>query len=50
VTAWLNKAHAARFNPSILPRPALDPLRSDPRFRELPRRIAVPERDPAVLR
>ena len=30
---WLNKAYEARFNPSILLRPAFDPLRSDARFR-----------------
>jgi TolB-like protein/DNA-binding winged helix-turn-helix (wHTH) protein/Flp pilus assembly protein TadD len=38
---WLNKAYDARFNPSILLRPAFDPLRSDARFQELRRRLGL---------
>jgi hypothetical protein len=39
--SWLNKACDARFNPSILLRPAFDPLRGDVRFRELRKRIGL---------
>jgi tetratricopeptide (TPR) repeat protein len=39
---WLNKAYQARFNPSILLRPAFDRLRSDVRFQDLWRRIELP--------
>ncbi len=38
---WLDKAYDARFNPSILLRPAFDSLRSDARFKELMRRIGL---------
>ena len=40
---WLEKAYEARFNPSILLRPAWDPLRSDARFKDLRRRIGLPQ-------
>ncbi len=39
--AWLEKAFAERFNPGVLLRPAFDPLRSDPRFQDLLRRIGL---------
>ena len=39
---WLNKGYEARFNPSILLRPAFDPLRSDAQFKELIRRVGLP--------
>jgi TolB-like protein/DNA-binding winged helix-turn-helix (wHTH) protein/Flp pilus assembly protein TadD len=45
---WLDKAYRARFNPSILLRPVFDPLRSDPRFQDLLRRIGLPNRDPVT--
>ena len=40
---WLNKAYEARFNPSILLRPAFDPLRSNPKFRDLRHNIGLPQ-------
>ena len=39
--SWLEKAFSERFNPSILMRPGFDPLRSDPRFQDLLRRIGI---------
>ena len=41
--SWLNKAYDARFNPSILLRPAFDELRSDARFQDLVSRIGLPQ-------
>jgi TolB-like protein/DNA-binding winged helix-turn-helix (wHTH) protein/Flp pilus assembly protein TadD len=38
---WLNKAYDARFNPSILLRPAFDPLRSNPQFQDLRHRMGL---------
>jgi Flp pilus assembly protein TadD len=39
---WLNKAYDARFNPSILLRPAFDGIHADARFTELRRRVGLP--------
>jgi TolB-like protein/DNA-binding winged helix-turn-helix (wHTH) protein/Flp pilus assembly protein TadD len=39
--AWLEKGFEERFNPGVLLRPGFDPLRSDPRFQELVRRIGL---------
>jgi TolB-like protein/DNA-binding winged helix-turn-helix (wHTH) protein/Flp pilus assembly protein TadD len=39
---WLEKGYEERFNPGVLLRPGLDPLRADPRFQDLVRRIGLP--------
>jgi len=39
---WLEKGYEERFNPGVLLRTGLDPLRSDPRFQDLVRRIGLP--------
>jgi len=39
---WLEKGFEERFNPGVLLRPGFDPLRSDPRFQSLLRRIGLP--------
>jgi tetratricopeptide (TPR) repeat protein len=39
---WLEKAYEERFNPGVLMRPGFDPLRTDPRFQSLVRRIGFP--------
>jgi len=38
---WLGKSYEERFNPGVL-LPGFDPLRSDPRFQDLVRRIGLP--------
>ena len=38
---WLDKAYWERFNPSVLLRPGFDPLRADPRFEDLERRVGL---------
>jgi TolB-like protein/DNA-binding winged helix-turn-helix (wHTH) protein/Flp pilus assembly protein TadD len=38
---WLEKGYEERFNPGVLLRPGLDPLRSDPRFQDLARRVGL---------
>jgi TolB-like protein/DNA-binding winged helix-turn-helix (wHTH) protein/Tfp pilus assembly protein PilF len=40
--SWLEKGYQERFNPGVLLRPGFDPLRSDPRFQALVRRIGLP--------
>ena len=40
--SWLERAYQERFNPTILLRPAFDPLRSDTRFQNLLQRIGLP--------
>jgi TolB-like protein/DNA-binding winged helix-turn-helix (wHTH) protein/Tfp pilus assembly protein PilF len=39
---WLEKGYEERFNPGVLLRPGFDPLRSDPRFQNLVRRVGLP--------
>jgi TolB-like protein/DNA-binding winged helix-turn-helix (wHTH) protein/Flp pilus assembly protein TadD len=40
--AWLEKGFAERFSPWVLMRPCFDPLRSDPDFEDLVRRMGHP--------
>jgi TolB-like protein/DNA-binding winged helix-turn-helix (wHTH) protein/Tfp pilus assembly protein PilF len=40
--AWLEKGFAERFSPWVLMRPCFDPLRSDPDFEDLVRRMGRP--------
>jgi TolB-like protein len=45
---WLEKAYSERFNPGVLMRPAFDPLRPDPRFQDLLRRIGLQSISPRI--
>jgi TolB-like protein/Flp pilus assembly protein TadD len=45
---WLKKAYAERFNPGVLMRPAFDPMRPDPRFQDLLRRIGLKSMSPRI--
>jgi TolB-like protein/Tfp pilus assembly protein PilF len=38
---WLETSYKERFNPSVLLRPGFDPLRADPRFQDLERRVGL---------
>jgi TolB-like protein/DNA-binding winged helix-turn-helix (wHTH) protein/Tfp pilus assembly protein PilF len=40
--SWLERGYQERFNPGVLLRPGFDPLRSDPRFQDLTRRVGLP--------
>jgi tetratricopeptide (TPR) repeat protein len=41
--AWLQKAYVARDGMDALADPQWDPLRSDPRFKDLVRRVGLPQ-------
>jgi TolB-like protein/DNA-binding winged helix-turn-helix (wHTH) protein/Flp pilus assembly protein TadD len=39
---WLQTGYEERFNPGVLLRPGFDPLRADPRFVDIGRRVGLP--------
>jgi hypothetical protein len=39
--AWLEQAYDERFNRGVLLLPGFDPVRSDPRFESLERRVGL---------
>jgi TolB-like protein/DNA-binding winged helix-turn-helix (wHTH) protein/Tfp pilus assembly protein PilF len=47
---WLEKGYEERFNPGVLIRPGFDPLRADPRFQDLMRRIGLPDKTNGELK
>jgi len=40
---WLERGYNERFNPGVLLRPGFDSLRSDPAFRDMERRVGLPQ-------
>jgi hypothetical protein len=43
---WIEKGYAERFNPGVLIRPGYDPMRSDPRIKNLVHSIGLPGEQP----
>ena len=47
---WIEEGYEERFNPSVLLRSGFDPIRSDPRFQDLVRRIGLSLTELEILR